>query len=161
MTAVLTTLVRLGVRAGEVASLKLNDIDWRHGEITIHAKGHRKMQLPLPTDVGEALATWLRGGRPADADAHVFTRIRAPHVQLTSSGVSHIVEAACRRAGLKPFHAHRLRHVAATQMLRAGASLVEIGQVLGHSRSETTAIYAKVDHASLATLALPWPVIQP
>lgn len=158
--AVLTILVRLGVRAGEVACLRLDDIDWRHGEITIHGKGHREAQLPLPADVGEALAAWLRRGRPTDAGVHVFTRIRAPHIQLTSSGVSHIVEAACHRVGLEPFHAHRLRHLAATQMLRSGASLMEIGQVLRHSRSATTAIYAKVDHASLATLALPWPVIQ-
>ena len=160
-SAILTMLVRLGVRAGEVAALRLDDIDWRRGELTIHGKGRRQEQLPLPTDVGEALVAWLRRARPSDADVHVFTRIRAPHVQLTSSGVSHIVEAACRRAGLEPFHAHRLRHVAATEMLRSGASLIEIGQVLRHSRSLTTAIYAKVDHASLSTLALPWPEVLP
>jgi integrase/recombinase XerD len=154
---VITILARLGLRAGEVANLKVADVDWRRGEITVTGKGNRTERLPLPTDVGEAIATWLQRGRPTDAGAYVFCRLRAPHVGLTSGGVSQVVYAAGVRAGIEPFYAHRLRHAAATQMLRAGADLTEIGQVLRHSRSETTAIYAKVDTGSLRTLALPWP----
>ena len=155
--AVLTLLSRLGLRAGEVAALELADIDWRAGELVVRGKGRRQERLPLPTDVGEALAGWLRRGRPRCESVTVFTRVRAPHRQLTSAGVSAIVRAACVRAGLPALNAHRLRHTAATEMLRAGASLPEVGQVLRHASVLTTAIYAKVDQDRLRGLALRWP----
>lgn len=140
-----------------MAALKLSDIDWRHGEIVIHGKGNREESLPLPTDVGEAIVAWLQRGRLVGSDAHVFTRVHAPHRGLTSQAVSRIVYSASVRAGLPPIYAHRLRHTAATQMLRSGASLAEIGQVLRHHSTSTTAIYAKVDRASLSALTRPWP----
>ena len=155
--ALLTVLSRLGLRAGEVAALKLADIDWRAGELVVRGKGRREERLPLPVDVGEALAGWLRRGRPRCESSTVFTRVRAPHRPLTSGGVSAIVRAACGRAGLPELNAHRLRHTAATEMLRAGASLPEVGQVLRHASVLTTAIYAKVDRDRLRSLALPWP----
>jgi integrase/recombinase XerD len=157
--ALLTMLVRFGLRAGEVATLRLDDIDWRAGEIVVHGKGNRAERLPLPTDVGEAVAAYLRRGRPASALGRtVFVRVRAPHRALSPGGVTQVVAAAARRAGLEQIHAHRLRHTAATQMLHAGASLPEIGQLLRHRRALTTAIYAKVDREALRTIARPWPV---
>ena len=155
--AVLVVLSRLGLRAGEVAALELGDLDWRAGELVVRGKGRRSERLPLPVDVGEALAGWLRRGRPRCDATTVFTRVRAPHRELTSGGVSQIVRAACVRAGLPPVQAHRLRHTAATGMLRGGASLLEVGQVLRHASVLSTAIYAKVDHDRLRGLALPWP----
>jgi site-specific recombinase XerD len=156
--AILTLLLRLGMRAGEVATLELDDLDWRAGEILVRGKGDRHERLPLPADVGEALSAHLRSGRPKTAqDRCVFVRVRAPHRALTASGVSLVVSRAGQRSGLGKVHAHRLRHTAATQMLRAGASLTEIGQVLRHRRMLTTAIYAKGDRESLRTLARPWP----
>lgn len=156
--AVLCLLARLGLRAGEVARLRLADIDWRAGTIVVRGKGPRSERLPLPSDVGEAVARWLQRGRPRCDSLVVITRVRAPHGPLSSSGVSNIVASACRRAGLSIVHAHRLRHTAATRMLQAGASLSEVGQVLGHTSVSTTAIYAKVDYDRLVTLAQPWPV---
>jgi integrase/recombinase XerD len=155
--AVLSLLARLGLRAGEVATLELGDIDWRAGELVVRGKGRRQERLPLPVDVGEAVTGWLRRGRPRCDCTTVITRVRAPHRGLSSAGVSAIVSAACRRAELPELNAHRLRHTAATEMLRAGASLTDVGQVLRHASVLTTAIYAKVDHARLRTLALPWP----
>jgi integrase/recombinase XerD len=156
--AMLTFMARIGLRAGEVAGLHLDDISWRAGEITIRGKGGRCDRLPLTADVGEAVAAWLRDGRPATAlDRAVFTRIMAPHQGLTSGGVTMAVFAAGQRAGLGTVHAHRLRHSAATAMLAEGGSLTEIGQVLRHRRPMTTAIYAKVDTAALRALARPWP----
>jgi integrase/recombinase XerD len=156
--AVLTILVRLGLRADEVAKLALDDIDWRAGAIIVHGKANCTERLPLPTDVGEAMVAYLRCGRPASARGRtVFVRIKAPHRSLSAGGVTQIVAAAARRAGLGQVHAHRLRHTAATQMLRAGASLPEIGQLLRHRRALTTAIYAKVDRDRLRTIARPWP----
>ncbi len=156
--AVLTLLVRLGLRAGEVAGLTLDAIDWRAGELVVTGKGNRSERLPLPPDVGEALVAYLRGGRPASAIGRaVFIRVKAPHRGLSSTGVSQVVGDAARRAGLGLVHAHRLRHTAATEMLRAGGSLDEIGQVLRHRRWQTTAIYAKVDERALRALARPWP----
>jgi len=156
--AVLILLVRLGLRAGEVATLGLDDIDWRAGEIVVRGKGTSIERLPLPADVGDAVAAYLRRCRPASAqDRKVFIRIQAPHRALTNGGVTQIVAAAGRRAGLGLLHAHRLRHTAASLMLRAGAALPEIGQLLRHRRAMTTAIYAKVDHDALRTLARPWP----
>jgi site-specific recombinase XerD len=158
--AVLTLLARLGLRAGEVAAMRLEDIDWRAGEVLVRGKGSKHERLPLPTDVGQAIADWLRRGRPRCAAREVFTRVRAPHQALSSSGVSGIVHAASQRAGMPGVNAHRLRHSAATAMLRAGAGLTEIGQVLRHRSVGTTTIYAKVDQSSLRGLAKPWPVVE-
>ena len=155
--AVLTVLVRLGLRAGEVAGLLLDDINWRSGILLVRGKGPKEERLPLPTDVGEAIAGWLRRGRPRCAAREVFTRIRAPHRGLTSPGISAIVASAAKRAGLDTVHAHRLRHTAATEMLRSGAGLQEIGQVLRHQSGFTTSIYAKLDRSALRELAKPWP----
>jgi integrase/recombinase XerD len=156
--AVLVMLARLGLRAGEVAALELEDVDWRAGELRIAGKGRRVERLPLPDDVGEAIVAYLQDGRPATAlDRSLIVRVRAPHCHLTGGGITQIVFAAAARAGLGPIHSHRLRHTAATQMLRAGASLEEIGQVLRHRQPLTTAIYAKVDRGALRQLARPWP----
>ena len=156
--AVLTTLVRLGLRAGELATLRLDDIDWRTGTIVIRGKGHQVEPLPWPADVGKAVVAYLRHGRPTTAtDRAVFVRVTAPHHALSSSAVSEIVAAAARRARLGPIRAHRLRHTAATLLLRAGAPLPEIGQLLRHRRLLTTAIYAKVDRTALRTIARRWP----
>jgi integrase/recombinase XerD len=155
---VLVLLARLGLRACEVSALELGDIDWRAGTVTVRGKGRRDERLPLPSDVGEALAGYLRGGRPAGgASRRVFLLSRAPGGGMSGSAVKAVVRSACRRAGLPEAGAHRLRHSAATGMLRAGAPLAEIGQVLRHRSMSTTAIYAKVDHGALAQLALPWP----
>jgi site-specific recombinase XerD len=156
--AILTLLSRLGLRAGEVAALRLQDVDWRRGEITVVGKGDRRDRLPLPSDVGEALVSYLDASRPAGtAGREVFLGVRAPHRALTRGAVTQLVASASRRCGLGVIYAHRLRHTAATTMLHAGASLEEIGQVLRHRHVLTTAGYAKVDHERLRTLARPWP----
>ena len=156
--AMLTLLARMGLRAGEVAGLTLEDIDWRHGEITIAGKGSRRDRLPLPADAGQAIAAYLRDGRPAGAvDRSVFIRARAPRCGLTAGGVTQAVAAAAGRAGLGTIYAHRLRHTAATAILAGGGSLAEIGQVLRHRRPLTTAAYVKVNVEALRTLARPWP----
>ena len=155
--AVLMLLSRLGLRAGEVAALRLADIDWRAGELLVRGKGSRLERLPLPADVGEALVGWLVRGRPRCQCVFVFTRVRAPLDQLSPGGVSAIVQHACRRAGLPVVGAHRLRHTAATEMLRAGGSLAEVGQVLRHRSRDVTSIYAKVDRLALAQVVQPWP----
>jgi integrase/recombinase XerD len=139
--AILVLLSRLGLRAGEVAAMQLGDIDWRAGELVVHGKGRRDEGLPLPA-AGEALADYLQRGRPRTADRSVFVRLRAPLRGLTPQGVSSVVYLASKRAGLAPIGAHRLRHTAATAMLRAGASLAEVGQVLRQRSAGVTAIYA-------------------
>ncbi|MDD2861900.1 MAG: tyrosine-type recombinase/integrase [Acidiphilium sp.] len=155
--AILTILVRLGLRSGEVAKLRLDDIDWRAGEIIVRGKANCLERVPLPADVGCALAKYLQHGRPASAQGRtVFVRIKAPHRNLSSAGVSDVVAYAAKQAGLGRIYAHRLRHTAAMQMLRAGASLPEIGQLLRHRRALTTAIYAKVDRDALRAIARPW-----
>ncbi|MDQ3607557.1 MAG: tyrosine-type recombinase/integrase [Actinomycetota bacterium] len=156
--AVLVMLARLGLRAGEVAALRLEHVDWRAGELVVAGKGRRAERLPLPADVGAAIVAYLQDGRPVTAlDRSLIVRVRAPHNGLTTGGITQIVFAAAGRAGLGPMHSHRLRHTAATQMLRAGASLEEVGQVLRHRQVLTTAIYAKVDRDALRALARPWP----
>lgn len=156
--AVLALLSRLGLRAGEVAGLGLADIDWRAGEIIVRGKGRRSERLPLPADVGEVIAAYLRGGRPPSVVSRaVFVAKAAPHQTLGSPAISQIVAAASNRAGLGAIFAHRLRHTAATQALCGGASLPEVGQLLRHNRIETTAIYAKVDRERLRRIARPWP----
>jgi integrase/recombinase XerD len=155
--AILLLLVRLGLRAAEVAALKLEDIDWRAGELVVHGKQRHVDRLPLPVDVGESLAGYLRRGRPPVAHRAVFVQSRAPYAPTAASTIQGAVRSACRRAGLEEVGSHRLRHTAATQLLAAGAPLSEVAQVLRHREVATTAIYAKVEHASLVTLALPWP----
>jgi site-specific recombinase XerD len=155
--AVLVLLVRLGLRVSEVAAMQLDDIDWRAGQITIRGKGSRLDQLPLPADVGQAIAAWLRGGRPGCSSRQVFTTLLAPLGPLTRKAVSAIVTRAARRAGVEAVTAHRLRHGAATGLLRAGASLPEVGQVLRHASMLNTARYARVDHGALSAVARPWP----
>jgi integrase/recombinase XerD len=123
----------------------------------VRGKGNRRERLPLPVDVGMAVVGYLQAARPTSDCRQVFLRMRAPHRALTSTGVSQIVNGAARKAGLPPVGAHRLRHTAATEMLRAGAPLVEIGQVLRHRSLWSTAIYAKVDRRALRQLARPWP----
>jgi site-specific recombinase XerD len=156
--AIVTLLVRLGLRSSEVAALELDDVDWRAGEILVRGKGNRRERLPLVVDAGQAMAAYVRRGRPSSAQGRcVFVRVRAPHRALTPLGVTQVVSGAARRARLGPIHAHRLRHTAATEMLRAGAPLPEIGQVLRHRRLASTAIYAKVDREALRSLAREWP----
>ena len=155
--AILTVLARLGLRANEVATLRLEDVDWRAGEITVHGKGNRTDRLPLPVDVGQAIADYCRRGRPRVASRALFVQARAPYAGLTSTAVSKVVQAACRRAGLPEVGAHRLRHTAAASLRRAGAPLFEIGQLLRHQHAVTTAGYARDDEAALAELTRRWP----
>jgi site-specific recombinase XerD len=150
-------LARLGLRAGEVALLSLDDIDWANGELVVHGKGGRDERLPLPHDVGVAVAGYVRRGRPRAETRAVFLRAIAPAVGLTPGGVTSVVYTASDRAGVPRVGAHRLRHGCATEMLAAGASLGEIGQILRHAAVSTTAIYAKVDFVALRPLAQPWP----
>ena len=154
--AIVLLLSRLGLRRGEVAAIQLDDVDWRAGELLIRGKGSRQDVLPLPVDVGEALVSYLRR-RPRCESRALFLRMTAPLQGLAPHTVSWIVREACTRAGLPRVSAHRLRHTAATEMLRQGASLAEIGQVLRHREQKTTAIYAKVDRRALRALARPWP----
>ncbi len=158
--AVLTVLTRLGVRAGEVARLELRDVDWHAGEVLIRGKGPRLDRLPLPWDVGEALAIYLRQSRPRCSHPRLFIRSCAPLTGLSRQAIGGIVRAAAVRAGLPPFGPHRLRHTVATGLLRRGAALPEIAQLLRHKSLHTTAIYAKVDQAALSTLALAWPGVE-
>jgi integrase/recombinase XerD len=155
--AVLTILVRLGLRRGEVARLELSDIDWRAGEIFVHGKGGSFDVLPLPVDVGTAIVAYLESRGKEPATRSLFCHVRPPRGAVTPTDVSAIVRRACERADIMPTGTHRLRHAMATEMLRRGAPLYEIGQVLRHRDLETTSIYAKVDRASLATIARPWP----
>jgi site-specific recombinase XerD len=158
--AIFLVLARLGLRAGEIRTLKLEDLDWQEGLITVRGKAGRYSQMPLPADVGAAIADYLRNGRPAGNSRCVFLRARAPVDGFQSqSGIGSMVRHALARAGIHASYtgAHQFRHALACQMLRQGASLSEIGELLRHRSPQTTAIYAKVDLASLATLALPWP----
>ncbi|MGH3267083.1 MAG: tyrosine-type recombinase/integrase [Trebonia sp.] len=154
--AILLLLSRLGLRAGEVAGLRLDDVDWRRGELLIRGKGARHDLLPLPVDVGEAVVSYLRR-RPACESRELFLAVTAPRQGLSRSTIGWVVRSACDRADLPRVGAHRLRHTAATGMLRQGASLGEIGLVLRHREQKTTALYAKVDRIALAGLVRPWP----
>lgn len=156
--AILALLVRLGLRDGEVVALELADINWRAGEIAVSGKGRRLDRLPLPTDVGAALADYLQV-RPTCDSTKVFLRCFAPIRGLDAgTGVIRgVLARACERAGVPYACPHRLRHTVATDMLAAGAPLSEIGQVLRHRSAATTAIYAKVDFEALRNLARPWP----
>lgn len=155
--AILMLMVRLGLRAVEVASLRLDDIDWRGGQLLVHAKGGRQERLPLPVDVGRALVAYLRDGRPVTTSRAVFMRAVAPVGPLSRNGVVFVPRDASKRAGVPVVGAHRLRHTAATAMLQSGASLRAVGQVLGHHRDQTTAIYAAVHPSTLEQVMRPWP----
>ena len=159
--AILLLLLRLALRAGEVARLRLSDIDWREGEVRLYsAKSARERKLPLPSDVGQALAEYLRDSRPTSSQPYVFLRTRAPFSPLTGcSTVSCIAKRHLTLAGIsiRGLSAHAFRHTAATRMVRLGASFKQVADVLGHRLLETTNIYAKLDEDTLHRVALPWP----
>jgi len=156
--AVILLLMRLGLRACEVAALRLEDIDWRAGAITIHGKAGRLDQLPVPVEVGEAIAAYLHHARPPDTMLReVFVRSTAPRAGLTREAIGCLVRRTSTRAGLTPFGPHRLRHALACDMVRAGVPLGQIGKVLRHADAATTSIYARVDVDQLRTVARPWP----
>jgi integrase/recombinase XerD len=154
--AVLLLLSRLGLRAGEVAALKVEDVGWTRGDLLVQGKGSRGV-LPLPHDVGAALADYVQRGRPRSTSRKLFFQVRAPYRELTSQAVGGIVQSASTKAHLPPMGSHRLRHTAATQMLNRGASLSEVARVLRHRSLLTTVIYAKVDRHALRDLARSWP----
>jgi site-specific recombinase XerD len=156
--AILLLLCRLGLRGGEVIGLMLDDIGWRSGEIVVKGKGGRRDRLPLPADVGEALADYVCHGRPRTDDRAVFVRHCAPIRRIGETGtIRSVLARACERAGLAYVRPHRLRHTVATEMLRAGVPLRDIGQVLGHQSAAATAVYTRVDLDSLRTVARHWP----
>jgi site-specific recombinase XerD len=155
--AILMLVARLGLRSIEVARLELGDIDWRAGEIQVAGKARRRDRLPLPHDVGQALTAYLRQVRPATSIRAVFLMLKAPIRPIRPDLVGDVTRWACHRAGLPEVGPHRLRHALATELLRRGAKLVEISQVLRHRDLATTAIYAKVDLAALRGIAQPWP----
>jgi integrase/recombinase XerD len=155
--AMLTVLARLGLRAGEVAALNVDDLDWRAGEIEVPGKGNRRERLPLPVDVGQAIADFCGRGRRRGACRCLLLHVHAPYVGLSHTGVNQVVARACERAGLPRIGAHRLRHSAACAMRAAGAPLLEIGQALRHRDVSVTAHYARDDQAALGVVARPWP----
>ena len=155
--AILMLVARLGLRSIEVARLLLDDVDWRCGEIAVRGKGRREDRLPLPADVGEALVAYLSGARPGARSRHLFLTCKAPRGPIRADLVGDVVERACLRAGLPRVGPHRLRHALAADMLRHGAGLTAIGQVLRHRDLATTALYAKVDFIALRAVAQPWP----
>lgn len=157
--AILTVLWRLGLRRGEVAGLKIDDIDWRRGEITIRGKGTREELLPIPGDVGEAIVAYLRDGhrRVPPGCRAVFVQVRAPESPMTPTGIGDVVSRVCRRVGLPVMGAHRLRHGTATMLVRSGASWMEIAQLLRHRALAVTVSYTTVDPVLTRELARPWP----
>ena len=158
--AILLLLARLGLRAGEIVSLELENIRWETAEIDVCGKRSQRKRFPLPEDVGEAIAAYLKEARPRCSSRRVFLRAKAPYRGLGhASTVDTIVSRALKRAGLDPplKGAHLFRHSLATRMLRNGATLTEIGQILHHANPDTTSIYAKVDISGLRALAMPWP----
>ena len=159
--AILVVLARMGLRANEIRLLTLDDIDWESGHLMVQGKGGHDALMPLPKEVGAAIADYLRHGRPRSDNRRVFLSYSAPHDGFSRScAITRVAAEALKRAGVDGV-AHKgaqlFRHSLATQMLRAGASLTEIGQVLRHRNQDTTRIYAKVDLRSLRELALPWP----
>jgi site-specific recombinase XerD len=155
--AIVLAMTRLALRGGEVARLHLADVGWRSGELAVAGKGGRRDILPLPADTGEAMADYLLHARPGTASPALFVTMKAPFGGLTASAVTQVVGRACERAGVPRFGPHRIRHAAACGLLAAGAPMEEISQLLRHAQQRTTAIYAKVDHARLAELAMPCP----
>jgi integrase len=154
--AILMVLTRLGLRRGEVAALSVDDITWHTGELAVTGKGNRRELLPLPVDVGEAIADYCRNGRRNRGCRSLFLSSLAPWDGLSPSGIGQVVARACERAGLGVVGAHRLRHTAATGMRAAGAPLFEIGQALRHRHVASTALYARDDLAALRVVARPW-----
>ena len=152
--AVVMILVRLGLRAGEAARLRLDDIDWAGGRVKVAGKG-REHTLPLPVDVGQALTAWLRL-RPPALDRAVFVRMKAPRRTMTPSAISGIIARLSNYAGIDQIYAHRLRHTAAMNVMAEGGSLSEAKELLGHVYTATTMAYAKVDLASLRELVVPF-----
>ena len=159
--AILLLLAKLGLRADEVATLTLDDIDWRASEILVRAKGRQRARMPIPPDVGAAIVAYLRSGRPKSSCRRLFVRTLAPHIGFASGcAITMIAKAALDRVGIEGCAhrgAHIFRHSLATELLRSGATLSEIGQLLRHENHDTTRIYAKVDIDALRTLSLPWP----
>lgn len=158
--ALLLLLARLGLRAGEVVALTLDDFDWEAGLVTVRGKGKRVAQMPLPSEVGTAIAEYLSTGRPRCSSRRVFIRAKAPLTGFANSiAICSLVDRAMERAGVESEYrgSHVFRHSLATLMLQRGASLPEIGDLLRHRRPDTTRIYAKVDLVSLRSIALPWP----
>ena len=157
--AILLLLARLGLRASDVANLKLDDIDWPQGTFTVIGKSRREAKLPLPQDVGDAILNYLQQARPRVNYDYVFITAVAPWEPITRDVVKHVATRAIRRAGVEApsFGAHILRHSAATRLLRQGASLQVIGEVLRHRSIDTTALYAKVDIGLLQQVIRPWP----
>jgi integrase/recombinase XerD len=156
--AILLLLSRLGLRNGEVTRLRLDDIDWRIGQMVIRGKGNRHEVLPIPDDVGRAVVDYLIHGRPPGIGSRaVFVIGRAPFTPLSLSAVVSIVAAACDRGGVAQINPHRLRHTVASDLLARGAPLAEVGQLLRHRDESTTAVYAKRDHRMLGALVRPWP----
>lgn len=158
--AIVILLARLGLRSGEIAGLELDDIDWKAGQVSVRGKCGQRTALPLPSDVGKAIADYLQRSRPRITSRRVFLRSKAPiRGFLGQCAIGSIVRHRLLRAGIQSptTGAHQFRHALATQMLRHGASLAEIGEVLRHRNPQTTTIYAKVDLKALRRLALPWP----
>lgn len=155
--AILMLVARMGLRSAEVARIELSDLDWRAGELIVRGKARRRDRMPVPSDVGEALAAYMSQARPSTTVRQVFLALKAPTRAIRPDLVSDVARRACERAGLPRAGAHRLRHALATEMLRRGATLVEVSQVLRHRDLATTAIYAKVDLATLRRVAQPWP----
>jgi site-specific recombinase XerD len=155
--AILMLLARLGLRAAEVAGIRLSDIDWQQGVLTVRGKGGALDQLPVPADVGAAMADYVRHGRPRSGSALFFVSVRAPFEGLSPASVGSVVHRASGQAGLERFGPHRLRHAVACQLQRDGASLEEVGQLLRQRDPRTTARYAAVDAAALTSLARPCP----
>lgn len=159
--AILMMLAKLGLRADEVATLTLDDVDWRAGEMLVRAKGRQRARMPIAPDVGAAVVAYLRDGRPKSSCRRLFLRSFAPHIGFASGGaITMIAKTALERAGIRGYAhqgAHIFRHSLATELLRSGATLSEIGQLLRHKNHDTTRIYAKVDIKALRTLSLPWP----
>jgi site-specific recombinase XerD len=159
--AILMMLARLGMRASEVATLTLDDIDWRSGDMLIRAKGRQRAKMPIPPDVGTAVVAYLRDGRPTAWCRRLFLRTLAPNVGFASGcAITMIAKTALDRAGIRGYAhhgAHLFRHSLATELLRSGATLSQIGQLLRHESHDTTRIYAKVDIEALRSLSLPWP----
>jgi integrase/recombinase XerD len=159
--AILLLLARLGLRGGEVCHLLLEDLDWEKSRIAIRGKGGRVTHLPLPADVGKAIAAYLQQDRPrVTSTRRLFLRVRAPLTGFKSQGsIGSVVKHALQRAKIESPRkgSHQFRHSLASTMLQQGSSLSEIGELLRHRSPDTTAIYAKVDLRSLSSLALPWP----
>ena len=158
--AVLLVLLRLGLRANEVARLTLDDIDWRSGEMTIKGKGGHHDRLPLPVEVGEAIVAYLRDGRRSITCRALFLTVTAPITSLSSDGVADLVKRACVRAGVASVGPHALRRTLATETLHAGAPMAEVAQLLRHVDQATSSIYAAADVAAVAALAQPWPEVR-